>query len=170
MLIPVALITFGGGRQLSINIREPSALMRGAGLHRLTFPVELDARNTIGGGVPVTLSGYAWLTMSGMDWLRSWATERPIVSQEGMTFDAVAVLALSDEVAAVAGRLLCLETTLYAPEGGRPAGTARVGERVRSLQPGGRGPAADAAVSHHQRPVAGAGTAARGATCAWKSR
>jgi hypothetical protein len=55
MLTTVALITFGGGRQLSINIREPNALMRGAGLHRLTFPVELDGRNTIGGGVPIAL-------------------------------------------------------------------------------------------------------------------
>jgi hypothetical protein len=101
MLILVALITFGGGRQLSINIHDPSALMRGAGLHRLTFPVELDARNTMGGGVPVTLSGYAWLTMPGMDWLGSWTTERAIVSQEGLTFDAVAVLPLTDEQLAV---------------------------------------------------------------------
>ncbi len=101
MLIPVALITFGGGRQLAITIREPNALMRGAGIHRLTFPVELDARNTIGGGVPVTLNGCAWLGMAGMDWLGNWTTERPIVSQEGLTFDAVAVLALGDEQLAV---------------------------------------------------------------------
>ena len=72
MLTPVALITFGGGRQLTINIREPNALMLGAGLHRLTFPVELDARNTFGGGVPITLSGYAWLRIPGTDWLGSW--------------------------------------------------------------------------------------------------
>jgi hypothetical protein len=98
---PVALITFGGDRQLSINIREPNALMRGAGLHRLTFPVELDARNTIDGGVPITLSGHAWLSMAGIDWLGSWTTERPVVSQEGSTFDAVAVLTLSDEQLAV---------------------------------------------------------------------
>jgi hypothetical protein len=32
--------------------------MRGAGLHRLTFPVTLDARNTMVGGVPVALSGW----------------------------------------------------------------------------------------------------------------
>lgn len=97
----MALIPFGGDRQLSINIREPNALMRGAGLHRLTFPVELDARNTFGGGVSITLSGYAWLSMPGMDWLGGWTTERPVVSQEGLTFDAVAVLTLGDEQLAV---------------------------------------------------------------------
>lgn len=97
----MTLTTFGGGRQLTINIREPSALIRGAGLHRLTFPVELDGRNTIPGGVPITLSGYAWLSSPGTDWLGRWTTERPIVSQEGLTFDAVAVLALSDEQLAV---------------------------------------------------------------------
>jgi hypothetical protein len=101
MLISVALITFGGDRQLSVKIREPNALMRGAGLHRLTFPVELDARNTISGGVPIALSGYAWLTMSGMDWLGNWTTERPVVSQESMAFDAVATLTVSDEQLAI---------------------------------------------------------------------
>jgi hypothetical protein len=75
--------------------------MRGAGLHRLTFPVELDGRNTIGGGVPITLSGHAWLSMSGTDWLGSWMTERPVVTQKDLTFDAVVVLTLSDEQLAV---------------------------------------------------------------------
>jgi hypothetical protein len=97
----VALISFGGGRQLSIKVREPNALMRGAGMHRLTFPVELDARNTISGGVPITLSGHAWLSMSSTDWLGTWTTERVVVSQEGLTFDAVIVLTLNDEQLAV---------------------------------------------------------------------
>jgi len=101
MLIPVALITYGGDRQLSVKIREPNALMRGAGLHRLTFPVELDGRNTISGGIPIAVSGYAWLSMSGMDWLGNWTTERPVVSQESLAFDAVAVLTVSDEQLAV---------------------------------------------------------------------
>ena len=38
------------------------------------------------------------------------------------------------QVGAVAGRLLCLETTLYAPQGHRWTRAARVGERVR-VQP-----------------------------------
>lgn len=97
----MALITYGGDRQLSVKIREPNALMRGAGLHRLTFPVELDGRNTISGGIPIAVSGYAWLSMSGMDWLGNWTTERPVVSQESLAFDAVAVLTVSDEQLAV---------------------------------------------------------------------
>jgi hypothetical protein len=97
----MALIPFGGNRQLSINIREPNAIQQGAGLHRLTFPVELDSRNTITGGVPVTLSGSAWLSVIGMDWLGTWTTERPVVTQEDQTFDAVLVLSLTDEQLAV---------------------------------------------------------------------
>jgi hypothetical protein len=97
----MALIPFGGNRQLSINIREPNAIQQGAVLHRLTFPVELDSRNTITGGVPVTLSGSAWLSVIGMDWLGTWTTERPVVTQEDQTFDAVLVLSLTDEQLAV---------------------------------------------------------------------
>jgi hypothetical protein len=47
------VLSFGGSRQLSISISEPNAIMRGAGLHRLTCRVALDARNSIVGGVPV---------------------------------------------------------------------------------------------------------------------
>ena len=97
----MALIPFGGNRQLSINIREPNAIQQGAGLHRLAFPVELDSRNTITGGVPVTLSGAAWLSVVSMDWLGTWTTERPVVTQEGQMFDAVLVLPLTDEQLAV---------------------------------------------------------------------
>ena len=57
----VQVLPFGGGRQLSISIDEPNAIMGGAGMHRLTCRVALDARNTIAGGVPVALSGWAWL-------------------------------------------------------------------------------------------------------------
>lgn len=51
--------------------------------------------------MPVTLSGSAWLSMTGMDWLGTWTTERPVVTQEGQTFDAVLVLPLTDEQLAV---------------------------------------------------------------------
>jgi len=63
------------------------------------------------------------------------------------------------EFGAGAGRLLCVETTLYAPGGQRPAGTARVNERLRPLQPRGRGPDADAAIPHYQRAAAAAPSA-----------
>jgi hypothetical protein len=59
----VALLPLGGGRELSISIDQPKAIQQGAGLHRLTFPVKLDSRNTIVGGVAVSLSGHAWLSM-----------------------------------------------------------------------------------------------------------
>jgi hypothetical protein len=95
------VLPFGGGRQLSISISEPSAIMRGAGLHRLTCRVFLDARNTIAGGVPVALSGWAWLSMAGMDWLGGWSTERQVVTRQGQPFDATLVLPLTDEQLAV---------------------------------------------------------------------
>ena len=75
--------------------------MRGAGLHRLTCWVVLDARNTIAGGVPVALSGCAWLSMARMDWLGGWSTERPVVTRQGQPFDATLVLPLADEQLAV---------------------------------------------------------------------
>jgi hypothetical protein len=95
------VLPFGAGRQLSISIDEPNAIMRGAGLHRLTCRVELDARNTITGGVPVGLSGWAWLSMVGMDWLGGWSTERPVVTRQGQAFDATLVLPLTDDQLAV---------------------------------------------------------------------
>ncbi len=98
---PVAQLHFGGGRELSISIAQPTAIQQGAGLHRLTFPVKLDARNTIVGGVPVSLSGHAWLSMPGMDWLGTWTTERPAITHDGMGFDAVLVLPLTDHQLAV---------------------------------------------------------------------
>jgi hypothetical protein len=97
----MTILPFGGRRQLAVNIGEPIALQQGAGLHRLTFYVRLDARNTIGGGVPVSISGNAWLSVTGMDWLGTWTTERPAVTQDGQGFDAVLVLSLTDEQLAV---------------------------------------------------------------------
>jgi hypothetical protein len=97
----VALLPFGGGRELSISIDRPNAIQQGAGLHRLTFPVKLDTRNTIVGGVPVSLGGHAWLSMTGMDWLGTWTTERPVVTREAIDFDAVLVLPLTDHQLAV---------------------------------------------------------------------
>ena len=95
------VLPFGGGRQLAISISQPNAIMRGAGLHRLTCPIALDARNTIVGSVSVGLSGWAWLSMTGMDWLGRWVTERTVVTREGQPFDATLVLPLTDDQLAV---------------------------------------------------------------------
>jgi hypothetical protein len=94
-------ILLGGGRELSVSIETPSAIHRGAGLHRLTCPVKLDARNTMSGGVPVLLNGYAWLSGTGMDWLGAWSTENPVVTQDGQGFEATLVLPLTDDQLAV---------------------------------------------------------------------
>jgi hypothetical protein len=83
---------------------NPTLSSRAPGVHRLAFPIELDSRNTVTGGVPVTLSGSAWLSVVGMDWLGTWTTERPVVTQEGQAFDAVLVLSLTDEQLAVIER------------------------------------------------------------------
>src|SRR5450432_4136926 len=91
----------GGGREMSVSIGEPTGLHGGAGVHRLTCPIGLDARNTIGGGVPVTLTGWAWLRMTGMDWLGGWSTERPVVTRDGQPLGATLVLPLTDEQLAV---------------------------------------------------------------------
>jgi hypothetical protein len=95
------VLPFGGGRQLAVSVNQPNAIMRGAGLHRLTCPIALDARNTIVGGVPVGLSGWAWLSMAGMDWLGRWVTEHTVVTREGQPFDATLVLPLTDDQLAV---------------------------------------------------------------------
>jgi hypothetical protein len=56
------MLRFGGGRQLKIDVGAPEALFRGAGLHRLRFPVTLDTRGTLPNGMPLHLSGQAWLS------------------------------------------------------------------------------------------------------------
>jgi len=97
----MSLTTFGGDRQLSIKIGMPNGLQKGAGLHRLTFPAEFDARNTIGGGVPLTLNVHAWLGASRGDWLGPLLTDEQIVTKDALSFPANLVLALSDEQLAV---------------------------------------------------------------------
>jgi hypothetical protein len=97
----MSFITFGGGRQLIITISGPTGLQAGAGVQRLTFPAALDARNMIGGGVAVSLSGQAWLGPSRHDWLDTWSVDEPVVTFDGLPFDANLVLGLSDEQLAV---------------------------------------------------------------------
>lgn len=99
--IDMSRITYGGRRELSLKIGAPNGLIKGAGLHRLTFPAEFDARNTIVGGVPVTLNVHAWLGASRGDWLGPLLTDEQIVTIDGLPFPANLVLSLSDEQLAV---------------------------------------------------------------------
>ncbi len=128
--VGMSRITFGGGRELSVKIGMPNGLHKGAGLHRLTFPAEFDARNTIGGGVPLTLNVHAWLGASRGDWLGPLLTDEQIVTFDGLPFSANLVLALSDEQLAVieqrrAGSDLTIWLTGYIVLGYDPAVTGR---------------------------------------------
>lgn len=99
--VGMSRISYGGSRELSLKIGTPNGLQKGVGLHRLTFPAEFDARNTIGGGVPVTLSVHVWLGAARGDWLGLLITDEQIVTVDGLPFVANLMLALSDEQLAV---------------------------------------------------------------------
>ncbi len=73
-------VTFGSGRQLYVDIGQPSMIHLGAGINQLRFPVVLDARNTIGGGVPISLTGHAWLGPAQHDYLGPFTTAQPIAT------------------------------------------------------------------------------------------
>jgi hypothetical protein len=135
------VLPFGGGRELSVSVGEPNAIMRGAGVHRLTCRVPLDARNTIGGGVPIDLSGWAWLSTTGMDWLGGWSTERPVVTRDRQPFEAMLVLPLTDEQLAVK---LGIPPALLAP---LLAGLARNGLAVPAAGTDGHDGAPDGAIT-----------------------
>ena len=95
----MSLIDYGN-RQLSMKIGPPNGLHRGAGLHRLTLPVELDTRTTLGAGVPITLNGNAWLGVTRGDWLGPLLVDDQLVTRD-VQFTATIALALSDEQLAV---------------------------------------------------------------------
>jgi hypothetical protein len=74
-------LPFGAGRYLTINIGEPIVVQQGTGVNRLLLPLKLQGTGTMRSGIPMTVSGCAWLSMSSMDWLGTWTTERPLVMQ-----------------------------------------------------------------------------------------
>lgn len=47
MLCRMSLMQFGSGRKLLIDIDQPSAIQRGAGISRLLFQVQLDPCNAL---------------------------------------------------------------------------------------------------------------------------
>jgi len=95
------LVPFGSGRELLIDIGQPSVIQQGAGISRLLFPMQLDPRDSIGAGVALSVSGHAWLGPSKMDYLGPWTTAEPVATHEGARSDATVVLPLSDEQLAV---------------------------------------------------------------------
>ncbi len=97
----MSFITFGGGRQLNIDVGQPTVLHVGAGINQLSFPVTLDARNTIGGGVSLSLTGHAWLGPARHDYLGPYTTAEADATFEGLRIPASIVLPLPDEQLAV---------------------------------------------------------------------
>jgi hypothetical protein len=97
----MSFITFGGGRQFNIDISAPTMIGQGAGVHQLWFPVQLDARNTIGGGVSVSLTGQAWIGPARHDYLGPFTTAEAVATFEGQRIPANIVLPVSDEQLAV---------------------------------------------------------------------
>jgi len=98
----MAMFTFGDGRELLLKVAEPTALFKGAGLHRLQFPVEIDSRHTIGAGVAFAIGGNAWLGQAGGDWLGPWfpdPMQQSVVYED--PFATTLVLPLTDEQLAV---------------------------------------------------------------------
>ena len=94
------LLHFGEGRDLKIDIGDPIAIQQGAGVHRLMFPLKLLAMNELASGIPLEVSGCAWLSGTGMDWLGTWRTERPLATR-GIEFTGTLILPLTDEQLAV---------------------------------------------------------------------
>jgi hypothetical protein len=138
----LVLLHFGQGRDLKIDIGDPIAIQQVAGIHRLILPAKMIATNQLGSGIPLEVSGCAWLSMTGMDWLGIWRTDRPLVTRN-IEFDGTLVLPLTDEQLAViekrrAGRevriLFDADVVLYDPA--TPEGYESSPDRwpVRSFQ------------------------------------
>lgn len=89
-------LPFGAGRFLTINIGDPIVVQQGTGVNRLLLPLKLQGTGKMRSGIPMTVSGCAWLSMSSMDWLGTWTTDRPLVMQT-LEFDGQIVLPLSDD-------------------------------------------------------------------------
>jgi hypothetical protein len=87
---------FGPDRDLVIDIGEPIAIQQGTGLHRLLVPIKLLGVNDTPDGIPLSISGCAWLSMTGMEWLGTWTTERPPVTRK-LESQYMLVLPLSDD-------------------------------------------------------------------------
>jgi hypothetical protein len=94
-------LPFGGGREITMSIEGPQGLIAGAGLHRLMFYDYVKA-NPMPTGVPVTLSGEAFLSGGMHDWLGTWAVEhQPVTRDDGQPDVVMILLPLTDQQLAV---------------------------------------------------------------------
>jgi hypothetical protein len=84
-----------------MSIEGPKGLIAGAGLHRLIFYAHVKAQ-TMPAGVPVTLSGEAFLSGGMHDWLGVWSVEhQPVTRDAGQPEVVTIFLPLTDQQLAV---------------------------------------------------------------------
>jgi hypothetical protein len=94
-------LPFGGGREITMSIEGPQGLIAGAGLHRLMFHAHVKA-HAIPRGVPVTLSGEAFLSRGMHDWLGTRTVEhQPVTRDDGQPDVVTILLPLTDQQLAV---------------------------------------------------------------------
>ena len=135
---PLMLAKFGtDGRQMFAEVREPDMIERGAGVHRLRFPIQMDARGSLPAGIPLRVSAQFWLS-AGNDWIGFAQPERPIITYDE-PFHGHLVLVLSDEQLAViedrrAGSDLQLRIGLDLTLGYPPGSVVRPDDDTASAQ------------------------------------
>jgi hypothetical protein len=94
-------LPFGAGREITMSIEGPQGLIAGAGLHRLMFYAHVKA-HAMPAGVPVTLSGEAFLSGGMHDWLGAWSVEhQPVTRDDGQPDIVTILLPLTDKQLAV---------------------------------------------------------------------
>ena len=128
-------LQFGGGREITISIEGPQGLIAGAGLHRLMFYAHVKAHE-IPAGVPVALSGEAFLSGGLHDWLGTWSVEhQPVTRDDGQSDVVTMLLPLTDQQLAViehrrAGADLQIQLNVDVALGYHPLAKGRAGRDI----------------------------------------
>ncbi|MEU8663018.1 hypothetical protein [Actinoplanes philippinensis] len=80
-----------------VSLDDRAWLVGGAGVHRFTVTMQVDSRNTLPPGTPISLSGAVWLvTPTSRDYLGRWETDKPLALYPE-PFSTKLVLGLHDE-------------------------------------------------------------------------
>jgi hypothetical protein len=117
---------FGPRRDLVLDIdKEPVGIQQGAGLHRFLLPFKILGVSNTPEGIPLSISGSAWLTVTGMEWLGTWTTERPLVTRTSEDYQHIVLPLSDDQLAKVeklrAGREVRMQidadVVMYDPDG-----------------------------------------------------
>jgi len=85
--------------QLAVDFQAPDLIQRGAGLHRLRFPVKLDSRGSLPSGIPLRVRAQVSIGGSN-DWLGFAQADKAIVTYD-QPFNEHLILPMSDEQLAV---------------------------------------------------------------------